>query len=137
MDLQERVLYHQIHPLKLLADGSAEIASLPLFWRHHVRLAVVVHFLPPVLASLALLRWADLEPYRRSALGQYVARSMTPQMQATRLCGDLVMVVGAWRRQRLVILVGALLVLFAWLRGRVLSPRLTLHAKQISLRTDS
>jgi hypothetical protein len=117
VDLPEKVLYHQIHPLKLLADGSAEIVSLPWFWQHRLGPAMVAHFVPPVVASLALIRWADLEPYRRSAFGRYVARSMTPNMQGLRLLGDLVMVVGAWRRRWPIILAGALLVLLGWLRG--------------------
>src|SRR5262245_2001534 len=122
MDQRERLLYHQIHPLKLLADGAAELVSLPLFWQRRPRAALVAHFLAPVVASLAVLQWADLEPYARSAFGRYVARSMTPRMQALRLVGDLVMVAGAWRRRWSVILAGALLVLFAWLRGKLSSP---------------
>lgn len=115
----QRVLVHQIHPLKLGTDVATEIVSLPLFWRHRLRLALVVHFLPPLLASLALLRWGELEPYRGSPLGRYVLRHMTPQMQALRLAGDVVMVVGAWRRQPLLILAGMCLVPFGWLRGRL------------------
>lgn len=123
MDERNRILYHQIHPLKLLTDGTAEVISLPLFWQHRLRPALVLHFLPPILASFALVRWADLEPYRRSAFGRYIARAMTPQMQAARLLGDLVMVLGAWKRRPLIILGGAGLVLFGWLRGRLRAPR--------------
>jgi hypothetical protein len=121
MDNRDKILYHQIHPLKLLTDGMAEVISLPLFWQHRLRLALVLHFLPPILASVALLRWADLEPYRRSAFGRYIARSMTPQMQALRFVGDLVMAVGAWRHRPLIICGGAGVVLFGWLRGRFLA----------------
>ncbi len=121
MDLGERLLYHQIHPLKLLADGGAELVSLPLFWRHRLWTALAVHFLPAVLASLVLVRWGDLEPYRRSALGRYVSHQMTPRRQALRALGDLVMVLGAWRHRPLVILLGGLTVLFGWLGGYRLS----------------
>ena len=118
LEPRDRQLYHQIHPLKFLADGTAELISLPLFWRHHLGRGLVAHFVPPILASFALIRWANLEPYQRSPFGRYVARWMSPRMQALRLIGDLVMVVGAWRRQWMVILAGALLVLFGWLRGK-------------------
>jgi hypothetical protein len=94
VDQQGRMLHHQIHPLKLLSDGCAEVASLPLFWQHRLRLALVAHFVPPALASLALMRWAELEPFRGSAFGRYVAQWMTPRTQALRLLGDLVMVGG-------------------------------------------
>ena len=33
MTPQEKSLYHQIHPLKLLTDSSAEVLSLYLFWK--------------------------------------------------------------------------------------------------------
>jgi hypothetical protein len=32
MTLQEKILYHQIHPLKLAADIGCELASLYFFW---------------------------------------------------------------------------------------------------------
>jgi hypothetical protein len=117
VDIRDKILYHQIHPVKLKTDGLAEVISLPLFWQHRLRPALVFHFLPPVVASFALIRWADLEPYRHSPFGRYVARAMTPQMQALRFLGDLVMALGAWRRRPLLILAGASLVLFGWLRG--------------------
>lgn len=118
MNSREKVLYHQIHPLKLLTDCLAEVISLPLFWHRRLRTALLWHFLPPVLASFALIRWADLEPQRRSAFGRYVARSMTPRMQAVRMLGDLVMAVGAWWRKPSLVVAGAGIVLFAWFRGR-------------------
>lgn len=34
MPFKEKQLYHQIHPLKLFADISAECISLYLFWQH-------------------------------------------------------------------------------------------------------
>ena len=122
MDDREKILYHQIHPIKLMTDGMAEVVSLPLFWKHRLRTALVVHFVPPVAASFAVMRWADLEPYRRSAFGRYIARSMTPQMQGLRFLGDLIMAAGAWRRRPLVILAGGGLVLYGWTQG-VRTPR--------------
>jgi hypothetical protein len=117
MTLRERVLYHQIHPLKLLADGSAEIVSCRLLWQHRLRAGLLVHFVPPVVASAALLRWGDLEPQRRSAFGRYVARHMTRQMEAVRFAGDLVMAAGAWYRRPALLAAGLAIVLAGWLRG--------------------
>jgi hypothetical protein len=122
MDDREKILFHQIHPIKLLTDGIAEVVSLPLFWQHRLRAALVVHFVPPVAASFAVMRWADLEPYRRSAFGRYIARSMTPRMQGLRLLGDLIMAAGAWRRRPLIIVAGGGLVLYGWTRGALLPP---------------
>lgn len=124
MTPQEKVLYHQIHPLKLTADVSAGFLSYYLLWRRRLGLgaALLVQFLPAMLVSGALIRWADLEPQRQSALGRYVARSMTLSMQALRMAGNIVVTVGAWRRRPRLLVVGHLLVLFGWLRG-VLFPR--------------
>jgi hypothetical protein len=44
------------------------------------------------------MRFAELEPYRRSALGKYIAQSMSHAMEAIRLIGMIVMAFGAWHR---------------------------------------
>jgi len=121
---RERVLYHQIHPLKLATDLSAGFLSYYLLWRRRLGLgaALLVQLLPAMLVSGALIRWADLEPQRRSTFGRYIARSMTPSMQATRMAGNIVITVGAWRRRPRLLVIGHLLVLFGWLRG-MLFPR--------------
>lgn len=36
MTPQEKALYHQIHPLKLFTDISAEVISLYLFWKRRL-----------------------------------------------------------------------------------------------------
>src|SRR5262245_758052 len=119
---RDKLLYHQIHPLKLLADWAAGALSFSLLWRHRLRAALLVQILPPISVSAALRGWADLEPQRRSALGRYVARSMTPAMQALRRAGNGVMALGAWRRQPALLALGLLPVLVGWLRGRSLPP---------------
>jgi hypothetical protein len=121
---KEKVLYHQIHPLKLATDGSMALVSLPLLWRHRLRAALLAQSVPPVLMSAALLRWADLEPQRQSPLGRYLARYMSPRMQALRFAGNAVMALGAWRRRPYLCIAGLLLILFGWLRG-VLLPRVS------------
>ena len=42
MTLQEKILYHQIHPFKLFTDISAEFVSLYLFWRHKLIAGIVL-----------------------------------------------------------------------------------------------
>jgi hypothetical protein len=116
----EKLLYHQIHPLKLLADWGGAAISYYLLWHHHLRAALMVQVAPAIVASAVLVRWANLEPQRQSALGRYVAHEMTPSMQALRLLGNGVMTFGAWRRRPDLLMVGLLLVLFGWFRGRLL-----------------
>jgi hypothetical protein len=117
MTFAEKVLYHQIHPLKLTTDIGAELVSLPLFWLHWLWLGLVAHFAPPVIVSALLLRFADLAPQKNSLFGRYVRRMMTRPVEAARFLGDLVMVIGAWYHSPFTIAAGAGIVLLAWLKG--------------------
>jgi hypothetical protein len=119
MNLKERYLYHQIHPLKLFTVIGAAFASLYLLWRHQLAFALVVMLPPPLVVSLLLMRYADLEPYRQSAFGKYIARSMSHAMEAVRLAGMVIAAVGAWRQSPSIIVAGSALVLFGWLRGKM------------------
>ena len=121
MNLKEKYLYHQIHPLKLLTDIAAAYGSLFFLWRHQLALALVVMLAPPLLVSCLLMRYADLEPYRQSAFGKYVARSMSHAMEAVRLAGMAVTALGAWQRSLWLILAGGVILLFGWLRGKISS----------------
>jgi hypothetical protein len=69
---RERVLYQQIHPLKLATDSGVGFLSYYLLWQRRLGLgaALLLQFLPAILVSGALIRWADLEPQRRSAFGR-------------------------------------------------------------------
>jgi hypothetical protein len=122
MTREEKVLYHQIHPLKLLTDWTAGFAALPLLWRHRLRAALLVAFVPSILSSSLIIRYVDLEPYKRSAFGRYVERNMTREIQGIRLAGYLIMSLGAWYRRPWSVPLGLLVVLFGWSRG-VLFPR--------------
>jgi hypothetical protein len=117
MTPQEKALYHQIHPLKLLTDISAEVISLYLFWKRKLFAGLVVIFLPPILASLLIMRWANLEPYKQSTFGDYLQTYMTPSVVTVRVLGTIVTHVGAWYRRPLLVPLGLGLVLLGWLRG--------------------
>lgn len=112
-----KYLYHQIHPVKLLTDWGAGLAVLPLLWHHRLRPALLVCFVPGFIVSGALMRWANLEPYKQSAFGRYVKRSMTRKMEAVRLIGYLLMALGAWYRRPVLIPGGLLVILFGWFHG--------------------
>lgn len=80
---------------------------------------LAIHFIAPPIASAAVLRFADLEPYRASAIGAYLARYMTPTAQATRLAGDLITVVAAWYQSPAGIAFGLTIILAAWAYGLI------------------
>lgn len=119
MTLEEKILYHQIHPLKLLTDCTAGFAALHLLWRHRLRAALLVMFVPPILASLLIIRYVDLESYKQSAFGHYLKLYMTREMEDIRFVGYLIMMLGAWRRRIWLAPLGLLTILFGWFSGKL------------------
>jgi hypothetical protein len=118
MTTDERVLYHQIHPAKLLTDLVAEVVSVVLLWRRHLRSGFVVHLGAPVLGSLIVLpRTDELERLKESKAGRYVRTEMTTLMVGLRVAGDVLTVAGALRHRPVLIALGALLVVAGWTLG--------------------
>ncbi len=117
MTLKEKIIFHQIHPAKLVTDISAAVVSLYFLWQHQLVIGLATHFLPPPIGSAAVIRFADLEPYRSSRVGAYLARYMTPAAQATRLAGDLITLFAAWYQSPAGIGFGVAIVLAAWAYG--------------------
>ena len=117
MSLSDRVLYHQIHPLKLFTDVSTVAIACYLLWEHRAgwRGALVVGFLPSILVSALLIRWADLEPYRRSAFGRYVGRFMTRRVEVARFAGLIPLWGGAWTHSVPLMAAGAAWIIACWL----------------------
>jgi hypothetical protein len=114
---KEKVLYHQIHPLKLATDISVSIVSLYLFWHHMLIAGLAIHLLPPVAGSLLIMKYASIETQKSSRLGRYIAKHMGALPQGIRLAGDIVTVLGAWYRSWLLIIIGLIIVLGAWMNG--------------------
>ena len=116
---RERVLLHQIHPLKLATDWGTATAAAYLLWRHQLDTALVVGLVPPVIVTAALLRRADLGPLRASASGRYIQRHMTRRMEALRFGGLALAWLAAWYHRPVGIAIGVLVILAAWARGAV------------------
>jgi hypothetical protein len=117
MTPQEKTLYHQIHPLKLFTDISAEVVSLYLFWKRKLLAGFVVLLVPPIIVSTLIIKWVDLEAYKQSAFGRYIRAYMTPLVVVVRILGTVVTHIGAWYRKPLLIPLGLVIVLLGWLRG--------------------
>jgi hypothetical protein len=124
MTPQEKTLYHQIHPLKLFTDISAEVLSLSLFWKRKLIAGFFVLLVPSIIVSTLLIKWADLEAYKQSAFGRHIRVYMTPMVVAARLLGTVITHLGAWYRKPVLIPLGLVIVLLAWLRG-ILWPKRT------------
>ncbi|MET8833600.1 hypothetical protein ABZV78_06765 [Micromonospora sp. NPDC004540] len=110
MRLSDRVLVHQVHPVKISADVTASLISNLLLWRGHPKAAAAVRVALPVAGSVAVLRLADLDALARTRRGRWVRAHMPASAQAVRLAGDAVMAVGAWRRSPPLLAVGALVI---------------------------
>jgi hypothetical protein len=70
MCMQEKILYRQIHPLKVLTDWVPGLGSIYLMWRHKLAATLPSTFIPAELGSLTVIKTANLEPYRTSTFGQ-------------------------------------------------------------------
>jgi flagellar biosynthesis component FlhA len=117
VDRREKVLYHQIHPLKLLTDWGTAFIAVLLLWRHRLVAGLVVGLIPPIIVSAALVRWADLEPLKQSAFGRYVSGFMTHRVESVRLLGMIVVCIGAWYHMPTLSFAGLATILLAWASG--------------------
>jgi hypothetical protein len=118
MDFNEKVLYHQIHPAKLAADVSGSIVSTYPLGRRRFAWAMLAAFVPAVLASILVIRYADLERRKHSPFGRYMQRYMDRRvLDAWRFFGQVVMWVGAWYRVGKLVPIGAATVVAAWVSG--------------------
>src|ERR687894_16264 len=117
MDFGEKVLYHQIHPAKLAADVGGSLVSTYLMWRRRFVAAMIAAFVPATIASVLVIRYADLEKRKRSQLGRYMHRYMNRRVEAWRFFGQVVIWVGAWHRVGKLILIGWAIVVAAWASG--------------------
>jgi hypothetical protein len=120
MTFKEKILFHQVHPAKLATDIISAIVSLYFFWQQEFVIGLVTHFIPPPIASAAVVHCGNLEPYKSSRLGAYLVRYMTPTAQTLRLAGDLITVFAAWYHSPLGIAAGLVLILAAWTYGLML-----------------
>jgi hypothetical protein len=118
MTLGEKILYHQIHPVKLITDVSVALASTYLFWQHMIITAILLAVIPPLLVSMILIKNGRLERYRDSAFGHYMKRYMDSRlMDISRLGGFVIMALGGWYHSAWFIGVGLLTVAVCWSNG--------------------
>ena len=123
MNLEEKILYHQIHPLKLFTDWSSGIIALYPFWQHYLVLGLIIALVPAPIVSFLLVRFANLEKYKESSVGKYIRKYMTRLAEAIRFAGYAMIAVGAWYHVIWLIPLGLIIILFGWLRGLIFPGR--------------
>ena len=117
MNRAEKFLYHQIHPLKLTVDISSCVASCALLWQRQMALAMWLSWIPAILASLLITALVPLERLKQGRFGHYVKTMMTPAVTAQRMAGQIVMWLAAYQHAAVVMGLGALVIVLAWLSG--------------------
>ena len=123
MTFREKVLYHQVHPAKLVTDVLSGVISTWLMWRHQLALALILGLLPAVLISTAMLKLLSFGAQRDSLLGHYVARWMTPAAQMVRLAAQALMWAASWAHSPAGVAAGLLVIVAAWAYGLLRRPR--------------
>jgi hypothetical protein len=114
MDLKERSLYHQVHPLKLAVDVGTAATSLFLLWQRQLYLALAVMWLPSIFVSAMLIRFGSFENVRDSRVGELLRQRMTHSVEALRFVGLGIAAFGAWFRSAAAIVAGVLLIGACW-----------------------
>src|SRR5262249_35134616 len=117
LTLKEKILYHQVHPLKLTTDVGSEPLSLYFFWHRNLSLGLATHFVPPIVVSLVLICFGNVEAIKRSRAGAYLRRHMTRTVEGIRFAGDIAMVLGAWFHHLSLMIVGVAVIVTAWCSG--------------------
>lgn len=117
MTVREKLLYHHAHPAKLMVDGVSAVVAAWLLWEQHLLRAAAVGLVPPIVTSLLVLQFVDLERVKRSPLGRYVGRHMSLPLHITAVAGVFIFWGGAWYRSIFYCIVGLLVIVFAWVRG--------------------
>ncbi len=117
MRLADGAVIHQVHPAKIGADVTASVVSNLLLWQERPAAAVAVRVVVPIAGSAAVLSLADLDGLSRTRRGRYVLVHMPPSAQAVRLAGDALMGLGAYRRNGLLLIAGAMVIGAGWSHG--------------------
>jgi hypothetical protein len=117
MTSKEKILYHQIHPLKLSTDISASILTTYLLWHHNVFWFLIFCLAPSLIASLLIVKFINLEKLKESSLGKYIEKYMTTLMEAIRMTGQIIVWIAAWYHLPFLIIIGYLVAIAGWCNG--------------------
>jgi len=118
--LEEKKIYSQIHPVKLLTDIATGFGAVYLLWLHYLVAAVCVAFIPSTVVSLYLIAKVDLERYKDSTFGTYLRRNVASKSSDwIRFAGFVVMLTGGWINRLWLAAVGFLIIVFVWGKGLI------------------
>jgi len=119
MTFNDKKLYHQIHPLKLLVDISSGFFTTYLSWQHNWFWFLMLFVMPSLSISYLLIQFSSLTHQKNSSFGKYIQKYMTTNIEAIRFAGQLAMWIGAWYHLILVVIIGFLLIVGGWCSGLI------------------
>ncbi|HTO95058.1 MAG TPA: hypothetical protein VMM80_11780 [Bacteroidota bacterium] len=114
---RERIVIHQVHPLKLATDWLTGIAAGWLLWNHELVAALLLGFVPSIVVSFYMTMRVDLGRLAETPLGRYVASPRTRPSDGIRFLGLAIAWWGAWVNLVLPIVGGLAVILFGWGKG--------------------
>ncbi len=114
MELRDKAVYTQIHPIKPLTDWGGAAIGLVLLWNHEFFEGVIVAIVPSLVSSFFIIRYADLDRYGNSDFGKYFAAHSGRIVAWARIVSLIVMGYAAWQHLSRLIVLGAAIVLLAW-----------------------
>jgi hypothetical protein len=117
MNLIEKNLYQQIHPLRLAVDWSSGFFACYLLWHQEIAGALIVAFIPSLFVSMIVMRFVDLEKIKNSAFGRYYKRTYKQSLDLIRLAGFVVMALGSYYHLLPVAGVGLAIIVITWTYG--------------------
>jgi hypothetical protein len=117
VNANDKLLYQQIHPAKLLTDFGTSFASTYLLWEHQWLYAGLVAFAPSIVVTVLLIRFADLERLRNTWFGAYVSKHMPGRIVAERSVGQLLAWAAAVMHVPWLVPFGYFVIVLAWLNG--------------------
>lgn len=117
MELNEKLLYHQIHPLKFCIDFSTGLFTTYLAWNHNLFWFLILFLTPSVLITILLIKFADLESLKNSDFGKYVKKYLSKTIEGIRLAGQFLMWTAAWLHLPVLIGIGFVVIIGGWLFG--------------------
>ncbi len=120
MTLQEKNLYQQIHPARLITDWASGIAACFLFWHNDIWLGVALSFGPSLIVSLLVIHFADLDKIQRSKFGEYFRRTYNKKVDLIRFAGFVVAAGASWWQNIPGIAAGFVVILGTWIYGLIL-----------------
>ncbi len=117
MNLPEKNLYQQIHPARLITDWVTGFYACYLCWQHELVPALVVAFIPSLVVSLIVVRFADLEKIRNSPFGRYFKRTYNKKIDFIRFGGFIIMAAGSWNNMLFIAGFGLIVIVGTWVYG--------------------